>query len=57
MPPLAPTSIPYLYLSSNSIRLTTYTGVHSAAFRDLLLKPQLQRSIVDCGFEHPSEVQ
>jgi ATP-dependent RNA helicase UAP56/SUB2 len=22
-----------------------------------LLKPQLQRAIVDCGFEHPSEVQ
>lgn len=31
--------------------------MHSAGFKDLLLKPQLQRAIVDCGFEHPSEVQ
>jgi superfamily II DNA/RNA helicase len=38
-------------------RLTNYTGVHSAGFKDLLLKPQLQRAIVDCGFEHPSEIQ
>lgn len=34
-----------------------YAGVHTAAFRDLLLKPELLRSITDCGFEHPSEVQ
>merc|ERR1712224_229227 len=26
-------------------------------FRDFLLKAELQRAIVDCGFEHPSEVQ
>ncbi len=38
-------------------RLTAYTGVLSAGFKDLLLKPQLQRAIVECGFEHPSEVQ
>jgi ATP-dependent RNA helicase UAP56/SUB2 len=38
-------------------KLTTYTGVHSAGFKDLLLKPQLQRAIQDCAFEHPSEVQ
>jgi hypothetical protein len=37
-------------------RPTTYTGVHSAGFKDLLLKPELQRAIIDCGFEHPSEV-
>jgi ATP-dependent RNA helicase UAP56/SUB2 len=24
-------------------------------FRDFLLKPELLRAIVDCGFEHPSE--
>jgi len=36
---------------------TTYTGVHSTSFKDMLLKPELQRAIVDCGFEHPSEVQ
>jgi ATP-dependent RNA helicase UAP56/SUB2 len=28
---------------------------HSTGFRDFLLKPELLRSIVDCGFEHPSE--
>ena len=26
-------------------------------FRDFLLKAELLRAIVDCGFEHPSEVQ
>jgi ATP-dependent RNA helicase UAP56/SUB2 len=30
---------------------------HSSGFRDLLLKPELLRAIIDCGFEHPSEVQ
>merc|ERR1712007_36206 len=25
--------------------------------KDFLLKPELLRAIVDCGFEHPSEVQ
>jgi ATP-dependent RNA helicase UAP56/SUB2 len=29
----------------------------SAGFKDLLLKPELQRAITECGFEHPSEVQ
>ncbi|KAG0083153.1 Suppressor of the cold-sensitive snRNP biogenesis mutant brr1-1 [Podila epicladia] len=29
----------------------------TTAFRDLLLKPELIRAIVECGFEHPSEVQ
>lgn len=38
-------------------RMTAYTGVLSAGFKDLLLKPQLQRAITECGFEHPSEVQ
>lgn len=32
-----------------------YVGIHSTGFRDFLLKPELLRSIVDCGFEHPSE--
>lgn len=32
-----------------------YVGVHSTGFRDFLLKPELLRAIVDCGFEHPSE--
>ncbi|KAI8881351.1 ATP-dependent RNA helicase uap56 [Backusella circina FSU 941] len=35
----------------------SYVGIHSTGFRDFLLKPELLRSIVDCGFEHPSEVQ
>lgn len=35
----------------------TYASIHSSGFRDFLLKPELLRAIVDCGFEHPSEVQ
>jgi len=35
----------------------SYVGIHSTGFRDFLLKPELQRAITDCGFEHPSEVQ
>ncbi|CDQ82872.1 unnamed protein product [Oncorhynchus mykiss] len=35
----------------------SYVSIHSSAFRDFLLKPELLRAIVDCGFEHPSEVQ
>lgn len=34
-----------------------YVSVHSSGFRVFLLKPELLRAIVDCGFEHPSEVQ
>ncbi len=33
----------------------SYVGVHATGFKDFLLKPELLRSIVDCGFEHPSE--
>lgn len=36
---------------------TAVTGVHSTSFKDMLLKPTLQQAIVDCGFEHPSDVQ
>ncbi|TYH95414.1 hypothetical protein ES332_A12G103900v1 [Gossypium tomentosum] len=35
--------------------LRGYVGIHSSGFRDFLLKPELLRSIVDFGFEHPSE--
>mmetsp|Transcript_13207 Transcript_13207/g.32946 ORF Transcript_13207/g.32946 Transcript_13207/m.32946 type:complete len:425 (+) Transcript_13207:400-1674(+) len=35
----------------------TYVGIHASGFRDFLLKPELLRAIVGCGFEHPSEVQ
>lgn len=33
----------------------SYVGIHSTGFKDFLLKPELSRAIVDCGFEHPSE--
>ncbi|CAE7412467.1 AIP1 [Symbiodinium pilosum] len=32
-------------------------ALHASGFKDFLLKPELIRAIVDCGFEHPSEVQ
>lgn len=32
-----------------------YVSIHSSGFRDFLLRPELLRAIVDCGFEHPSE--
>jgi ATP-dependent RNA helicase UAP56/SUB2 len=35
----------------------TYVSIHISGFRDFLLKPELLRAIVDCGFEHPSAVQ
>merc|ERR1712087_707429 len=34
-----------------------FAAIHASGFRDFLLKPELNRAIVDCGFEHPSEVQ
>jgi ATP-dependent RNA helicase UAP56/SUB2 len=34
-----------------------YSDIHTAGFRELLLKPELLRAIIECGFEHPSEVQ
>ena len=33
-----------------------YVSIHSSGFRDFLLKPELLRAIVDCGFEHPRYV-
>jgi hypothetical protein len=33
----------------------SYVGIHATGFKDFLLKPELLRAIVDCGFEHPSE--
>jgi len=35
----------------------SYAAIHASGFLDFLLKPELLRAIVDCGFEHPSEVQ
>eukprot|EP00996_Jenningsia_fusiforme_P000427 NODE_1371_length_1563_cov_62.758917_g1233_i0.p1 GENE.NODE_1371_length_1563_cov_62.758917_g1233_i0~~NODE_1371_length_1563_cov_62.758917_g1233_i0.p1 ORF type:complete len:425 (+),score=111.80 NODE_1371_length_1563_cov_62.758917_g1233_i0:86-1360(+) len=34
-----------------------YSGIHISGFRDFLLRPELNRAVQDCGFEHPSEVQ
>ncbi|KAL1148641.1 hypothetical protein V6Z11_A10G138800 [Gossypium hirsutum] len=42
-------------LKSSSLVIWGYVGIHSSGFRDFLLKPELFRSIVDSGFEHPSE--
>ena len=28
----------------------SYVSIHSSGFRDFLLKPEILRSIVDCGF-------
>ncbi|XP_027200316.1 ATP-dependent RNA helicase 25E [Dermatophagoides pteronyssinus] len=41
----------------NDTKKAGYVSIHSSGFRDFLLKPELLRAIVDCGFEHPSEVQ
>ena len=35
----------------------SYAAIHASGFKDFLLKPEILRAIVDCGFEHPSEVQ
>mmetsp|Transcript_93354 Transcript_93354/g.194793 ORF Transcript_93354/g.194793 Transcript_93354/m.194793 type:complete len:418 (+) Transcript_93354:115-1368(+) len=35
----------------------SYAAIYASGFKDFLLKPELCRAIVDCGFEHPSEVQ
>ena len=37
---------------------STYSAIHASDFRDfLLLKRKILFGIVNCGFEHPSEVQ
>lgn len=36
---------------------SSYSGIHSSAFKDFLLKPEINRAIVDAAFEHPSEIQ
>ncbi|BDA49645.1 DEAD-box ATP-dependent RNA helicase 56 [Coccomyxa sp. Obi] len=43
--------------STENVAKKGYVGIHSTGFKDFLLKPELLRAIVDCGFEHPSEVQ
>merc|ERR1719194_150211 len=34
-----------------------FAAIHASGFRDFLIKPELLRATVECGFEHPSEVQ
>merc|ERR1711971_146254 len=34
-----------------------FAAIHASGFRDFLLKAELLRAIVDCSFEHPSEIQ
>ncbi len=41
--------------SDKKVMKGNYVSIHSSGFRDFLLKPELLRAIVDCGFEHPSE--
>ncbi len=33
----------------------SHVSVHSATFKEFVLRDELQRAITDCGFEHPSE--
>jgi len=33
------------------------SAIRASGFRDFLLKEELMKAIVECGFEHPSEVQ
>lgn len=40
---------------SKEVKKGSYVGIHATGFKDFMLKPELSRAIVDCGFEHPSE--
>jgi ATP-dependent RNA helicase UAP56/SUB2 len=42
---------------TKEIKKGHYVGMHTSNFRDFILKPELIRAVVDCAFEHPSEVQ
>merc|ERR1719261_688776 len=39
------------------VKKGSYVGIHASGFKDFILKPECLRAVVDCGFEHPSEVQ
>uniref|UniRef100_A0A674NPD8 RNA helicase n=1 Tax=Takifugu rubripes TaxID=31033 RepID=A0A674NPD8_TAKRU len=52
-----PQGAPESGTSSNKEIEGAFRAFHTAGFRDFLLKPELLRAIVDCGFEHPSKVQ
>ncbi|KAK8793471.1 hypothetical protein WA158_004830 [Blastocystis sp. Blastoise] len=40
-----------------SVKPDTYVGVDSTAFKDFMLKDEINKAIAECGFEHPSEIQ
>ncbi|OUM66428.1 hypothetical protein PIROE2DRAFT_66062 [Piromyces sp. E2] len=42
---------------TKEVKKGSYVGIHATGFKDFMLKPELSRAIIDCGFEHPSEVQ
>lgn len=42
-------------VNNRSYRRGHYVGVHSTSFKDMMLKPEIMRAIVDNAFEHPSE--
>jgi ATP-dependent RNA helicase UAP56/SUB2 len=44
-------------VESDEAKKGHYAGIHASGFSEFLLKEELTRAIVDCGFEHPSEVQ
>jgi len=44
-------------VEKTEVKKGSYVGIHSSGFKDFILKPELLRAVVDCGFEHPSEVQ
>ncbi|TYH05547.1 hypothetical protein ES288_A08G091600v1, partial [Gossypium darwinii] len=50
-------SVLYTYRSCVEALPQGYVGIHSSGFRNFLLKPELLRSIVDSGFEHPFELR
>ena len=50
-----PTPANSLKVDATEAKKGSYVGIHATGFRDFLLKPELLRAIVDCGFEHPSE--
>jgi hypothetical protein len=43
------------FIDQGATKKLTYAGIMSTGFKDFLLKPELQRAVIDCGFEHPSE--
>lgn len=42
---------------SNGTGFAKGSSISASGFTDFLLKPELLQATVDCGFEHPSEVQ